>query len=68
MATLEEMAKKEYEALKAKRDAIALEFVEIDKKLKPLEEYLMAVGALQVPAVEKKKRRGRKPKDKVNKD
>ncbi len=67
MADFAEQAKKKLEELKGKRDKLVNDLAELDKEFKPLEAYLMAIGALALPVVQKK-RPGRKPKDKVYKD
>jgi hypothetical protein len=63
MADFSELAKKKLEELKGKRDKLLNELAELDKEFKPLEAYLMAIGALELPV--KQKRRGRKPKEKA---
>jgi hypothetical protein len=56
-----ELAKEEYEELKARKEQIMKEMTVIEKKLKPLEAYLKAAGIISEP---EKPKRGRKPKEK----
>ncbi|HOC46780.1 MAG: hypothetical protein PHT96_04785 [Syntrophorhabdaceae bacterium] len=63
---LDVLAEKEYKMLVLRKEVLAKEVAEIDKKLKPLEDYLKAVQIL-VEQEEKKKGSRKKVKGVITK-